>query len=499
MSTSTARSLVKNTAVMMAAQAATWVSGFLLMIFLPRCLGNEGYGRLFLAMSVQMICQWFIDYGGQNYIAKEVSRDRSNVSALMTHSAILRIGLWLISLIATYLFSLAAGYSREVILLVMILCASNLWTSLTVLLRNCYQGFEAMQYPSIASVAERSFLLLAAIPALLLGAKEIVVAFLMAAAALVSFGISLRYAKKFFAFKVSFDASSLRQLAREGFPYFLWSVFGVIYYRIDTVMLSMMTTEAVVGWYGAAYRFFDILMFLPAIYSQALYPILTKLSTNEERSMKSVSQKSLGLLVLAGIPIAVLLLFFSRTVIQILFGLGEFGPSVELLQIFSVGILLVYADFVLGGTVLALDRQKAWAAIAGVAALVNIGLNSVLIPHFQSATGNGGIGAAIATDLTELFVMLGAIRLLPKGHFTRTVVMTLAKGAFSGVVMAGFIAAGRFLAVPWPALSVSAVLVYVASLVLMRTPGVPEIVEAAGAAFPGGLRRTLSQWRSSRA
>ncbi len=448
MNESVAKSLFRNTALMMIAQMATWVTGFLLMIFLPRYLGSARYGHLYLAMSIQLICQWLIDYGGQNYVPKEVSRDRENANHLMVHSAYLRVALWVLSMVATYILCVAAHYPASVTLIVMLLATSNLWTNLTSLLRFCYQGFERMKYPSLAAVAERSFLMITVIPALLLGAQETTVVVLMATSTLLSFAICVKYARELFAFRFFFDVSVLKRMVREGMPYFLWSLFGVIYYRVDTVMLSMMTPDSVVGWYGAAYRFFDILMFLPSIYSQALYPILTKLSTSQQDSMTNVSQKSLQFLLLAGIPIAVTLIFYSRLIIQILFGLDQFGPSVIDLQIFSLGILLVYVDFVVGGTVLALDKQKQWAFVALAAAIVNIGANFILIPHFQTMSGNGGIGAAIATDVTELFIMCSGIVLLPSGILDRKLVPVIGKGLFSGICMTLCIVAGMHLNIP---------------------------------------------------
>lgn len=499
MDDSIGKSLFRNTALMMAAQMATWVSGFILMVFLPRYLGSEGYGRLYLAMSIQLICQWLIDYGGQNYVPKEVSRDREHASLLVMQSAYLRIALWAISMIITYLLCVTAHYSASVTLIVMLLGTSNLWTNLTTLLRSCYQGFERMKYPSLAAVAERGFLMVAVVPALLLGAKETIVAILMGASTLLSFAICLKYVRRLFEYNFVVNTAGLKRLMREGLPYFLWSLFGVIYYRIDTVMLSVMTPDAVVGWYGAAYRFFDILMFLPSIYTQALYPILTKLTKSESGSMKNVSQKSLEFLFLSGIPVAVILIFFSNFIIQFLFGMEQFAPSVIVLQIFSAGILLVYADFVIGGTILALDKQKEWALVALAAVFLNVGVNFFLIPHFQSLVGNGGIGAAIATDLTELFIMISGIILLPRGIFNKKLLPVIAKGCTSGIVMGIAIQGAKALGFPFAASAGCGLMAYLATLLATSVFEPAEIKFIAQSLSVQNLRKALSERRSASA
>jgi len=313
MAYSIAKSLFKNSALMMMAQAATWVSGLVLLMFVARYLGSEAYGRLYLALSIQTICQWIIDYGGQNYIPKEVSRIRGESHDLMAQSTLLRIGLWILSMAVICLLCLVAHYSAPEIILILILGVSNLWVNLTLLLRSGYQGFESMKYPSIGTVLDRSVLTLTVIPALLLGFREIAVAVLMALTPALNFYVCWKYSKGLFRHKISLHAGMMKQLLKDGLPYFLWSLFGVIYYRINAVMLSLMTPQSVIGWYGAAFRFFGILMFIPAIYSAALYPILSRLSRSESASMLSTTRKSLIFLLLAGIPVAAGLVLFPGT------------------------------------------------------------------------------------------------------------------------------------------------------------------------------------------
>jgi O-antigen/teichoic acid export membrane protein len=471
MAYSIAKSIVKNTTAMMSAQMITWVSGFVLLLFLPRHLGSESFGKLYLAMTVQTICQLIIDYGGGSYVTKEVSRNRSSssVSEFMTDSAILRIGLWFLSLVLTLALCLVAKYPSTVTILIMVLGISNLWGNMTILFRECYQGFEEMKYPSIGAVVERSFLMLTAVPALLLGAREMVVAILMGVSTIFSFAISWKYSKFMFRFNYSVHIAKLKKVLNEGFPYFLWSLFGVIYYRIGAILLSVMTPAFVVGWYGAAYRFFDMLMFLPSIFSQAIFPILSRLSTSEYSSMKKTSQKSLEFLLLAGIPVACALIFFAREIIRILFGLAQYTPSIVILQIFSVGMLLVYVDFVLGNTVVAIDKQKQWALIAFGAMLVNVGSNLFLIKYFQIHFNNGAIGAAISTDLTELFIMLCAIWILPKELFTRELFVVSTKGVVAGIMMGLTIAGIRVLSFPLIAQAFAGVIVYVLFLIISST------------------------------
>ncbi|MBI3112690.1 MAG: flippase [Ignavibacteriales bacterium] len=432
----TATSIAKNTTVMMASQGVTWISSFVLMLFLPRYLGSEEYGRLYLAISLTMMFQIVIDFGGSYFIAKEVSRDRSKAAYLMANSIALRGILWIFSLASLGLISFVAGYSPLVVALIFILGFAKLWEGTGRVLVSCFQGFELMQYPSLGAIAERTFIMMTGVGALLLGADALLIAILMAISTLLSFVMNLRFSRRIIPRVPGIRWGALRDLLREGLPYFLWSVFAVMYYRVDVVMLSLMAPESVVGWYGASYRFFDVLMFLPSILSWAVFPVLSRLNRQPGTDPASVTRKSLDLVLLAGIPLSIVVCAFADEIIDLFFGLGQYGPSVILLRIFSFGLLLVYVDFILGTTLFASDRQKQWTMVALAALALNPVLNYFLIPVTQASLGNGGIGAAIATLITELFVMAMALAILPQRILSGSRVSVQLKGLVAGGLMA---------------------------------------------------------------
>ncbi len=491
MSYSVTESLTKNTALMMATQLSTWISGFVLLLFLPRYLGSAAYGQLYLALSIQMIFQYVIAYGGQYQISKDVSRDREGISELMSNSAILRIGLWLLSMVVTFVLCEVASYPFDTVLIVMILGFSNYWRGLASLIRYGFQGVEEMRYPSIAAVVERTFLMFTVVPALLLGANVLIVGILTALSVYLNYLISMKFGKRLFKLELRVHLDKLKPVFRSGVPYFLWSLFGIIYYRIDAVMLSVMVPVSVVGWYGAAYRLFDILMFLPSIFSQALYPILSRQSATELDSMRYTSQKSLEFLLLASIPIAIGMIEFAKPIIALLFGLSQYAPSIGIIQIFSVGTVMVYVDFVLGGTVFALDKQRAFAFVAFAAVIVNVVSNYFLIRYFQVNFGNGGTGAAVATNITELFVLVSAIVLIPKEIFGTRFLVAALKGITSGVMMWLGIMAFGAVGLPWIAQGILGVMMYVAFLFLLSTFEPSEIMALRSALSPGKIRQYL--------
>ncbi len=479
----------------MATQLVTWVCGLVAFIFIPRVLGSAAYGRVYLALSIQLILSSVIDFGGNYLITKDISRNREGASEIMSHAMTLRFILWAFSIVLANVVCLIAHYAPEVTTLVMILAFANVWINTMLLFRYCYLGFEDIKYPSIGAVAERGFMMVSVVIALLIGAHELVVVILIAMSGLLSFAISAKYSGTMFKFRFSIQWNTLKRLTTTGLPYFFWAVFGIIYFRINAVMLSLMALDNVVGWYGAAFRFFDVLMFLPSMFAQALYPIISRLSAREPDSMIRTTRKSLEFLFLTSIPIAVGMIFFAMPIIALLLGLPAFGPSVPVLQLLSFGTVLTYVDFVLGNSVLALDKEKKWAFVGFGAMLVNIGLNLILIKHFQSHYGNGGLGAAIATDLTELFVMICAASKLPKRIYGGGLGAVTAKGVIAGGSMALLIFEGQRIEIPSPLLAPVGIMAYCGLIVIFRPLDRTEIEYITSAVSARNIRRMLAKRR----
>lgn len=433
------KSIARNFSIMFGARAITWISSFVLLMFLPRYLGSEDYGRLYLAMSVKMMIGLFIDFGGNYLITKEVARSEEQGVKMLNSYFMLRIVLWLISMGGVILASHLFGYSQYVHILILILTVGKLFEGESKALKAYFQGIERTEFPSIGMVAERISIAAFAVAALLLGADSIAIAVIMALATIINLVVVAWFSRDFINFEFQLD-KRVFSLLRSGLPFFLYSLFSIIYYRIDAIMLSSMTTDEVTGWYGGAYRFFDIVMVFPMVYTKAVFPIFSKLWDDKEGLLEETLGQSLKLILLLAIPVSIGIFLFSEPIIHFFMGLGEYRSSVVILKIFAASIPLIYMDFILGSAIMgAANRQKGWAIVGFLAIFINVGINFYLIPFTQTIFANGGIGAAVATFITELFIMLSAVWLLPKSYFQNFEVAYVYKPLTAGLVMAAFI------------------------------------------------------------
>lgn len=462
------KSIVRNFSILFGAQSVTWISSFVLLMFLPRYLGSEDYGRLYLALSIKMMLGLLIDFGGNYLITKEVARSESSGTKVLNSYIILRILLWIFSLGILLLLTRILGYSDQVNLLIFVLAISMLWEGGSKALKAYFQGIERMEYPSLGMITEKLFVALFSVVVLLMGADSLQVAVVMTIGAFLNMLVVIWFSRRFVSFSYSFN-SKVFGLLQSGMPYFLFSLFSVIYYRVDAVMLSSMTNEEVTGWYGGAYRFFDMVMIFPMLYRSVIFPIFSRLWDNKDGVLESTIGKSLKLIILLAVPTSLLIYFFSENIIHFFMGLEEYGPSVIILQIFALSIPIIYIDIILGSAILgAANRQRGWAFVGFLAIFLNVGINLLAIPYAQAAFGNGGIGAAVATFLTELFMLCSALYLLPDGYFKTFRVSYIVKPVTAGLVMVLFIWLISSTGVYWMIPAFTGFVIYLAALLPLK-------------------------------
>ncbi|MEX2351383.1 MAG: flippase [Balneolaceae bacterium] len=464
------QSVAQNMSVMFGAQVVTWGSSFLLLYFLPRYLGAEDFGRLYLALSIKMILGLFIDFGGNFLIPKEVARSKKKGVSILSSYILFRSVLWVLSIGLILLFSNLLGYSEHVHLLIIILVIAKLWEGGTTALNSYFEGIEKMEYPSIGKIVEKIFVAVFAIGALLLGADSIGVAIVMTIGALLNLIVIYAYSRRVVRIRYRFNPE-IFSLFRTGMPFFLFSLFSVIYYRIDAVMIAYFTTEEVTGWYGGAFRFFDIVMVLPLLYKTAIFPVFSKLWDNKKGVLESTVGESVRLMILLGIPAATLIYIFAEPIIHFFMGVAEYGPSIIILQIFALSIPFIYIDIILGSALMgAANRQKAWAVTGLIAIFINISVNYLLIPYTQQVWLNGGIGAATATLITEIFVMISAFYLLPKGYLQTFKSSYIVKPALATMFMAlPVMLLLTYTGLYWMIVLLLASIFYISSLFLLKT------------------------------
>jgi O-antigen/teichoic acid export membrane protein len=186
-------------------------------------------------------------------------------------------------------------------------------------------------------------------------------------------------------------------LAVAGLPAGISNFFGAALARIDALLLSLFTTQATVGLYGAAYRLLDSTLFLTWSFGLAIFPVLSRLDRETTPTIATAFEMACKAITALLLPIGVAIALFGPVVVKTLYG-DEFAGASTAARLLG-GTILLYGLYALGCfTVAAQDSQRWILWVSGPGLVLNVALNLALIPAMSLD------GAALAMTITQLIM-----------------------------------------------------------------------------------------------
>ena len=403
---STVQRIAKNTSVLLIAQGASYLLAFFYMMYIARYLGAAGFGILSFALAFTGIFGVFADFGLQPLTVREVARDKSLASKYLTNISLMKIILVIITFGLIALTINLLGYPAQTIRVVYLVALSVIFTAFTGMFYSIFRAFERMEYESLGHILTGVLMLSGVMLALKYGFSVVGFASLYFLASIVvlvySFAI-LRWKLSHPPFawsprKLEMDLTFWKQTIKEALPFGLSMIFSTIFIWIDTVMLSLMKGDAIVGWYNASYRMALVLLLIPAAFNAAIFPVMSRFYKTSQSSLRLAYEKYLKCMVMLGVPIGVGTTLLAQRFILLIFG-AEYANSILTLQILVWYPVLVFVSSPFARLFESSNKQLIVTRIVGVCAALNVTLNLILIPKYSL------IGASIATILTEFLLL----------------------------------------------------------------------------------------------
>ena len=408
----TVQRIAKNTGILLATNIIGRILSFFYIMYTARYLGVEGFGILSFALAFTGIFGVFTDLGLGQLTIREVARDKSLAGKYLANISVMKVILVTVTFgLITFTINLL-GYPGEMIKVVYLIALFVIFESFIEMFNSIFQAFEKMEYQSVGQILNSVLILAGAIFAIKHNFSVIGFAFLYFIASFIVLGYSLiilkwRFSNPFSASlvwaprKIETDWSLWKSIIKKALPFGLTAIFTTIYFKIDTVMLSLMKGNAVVGWYNAAYRLIFVLMLIPTAVVGSVFPVISRLYISSKDSIRLTFEISFKYLLIVGLPIAVGTSILADKIILLIYG-KEFVYSIIALQILIWVAFLMFLTYLLGNTLGAIDKQRKVLEVTGIGAMVNVVLNLLLIPRFSY------IGASVTTVVTEgiVFVLL---------------------------------------------------------------------------------------------
>jgi O-antigen/teichoic acid export membrane protein len=395
-----------NTVLLTGGRLAVAASGVVGVIVSTRYLGLEAFGELITAVVFVTLFGLVTDVGIWTVSAREIAKRPDEEERIL--SVVCTIGLLLSAMavtltLATMLVIYPGSDGEMVRLAILILSVQMLSTSVGGA-SAAYMTAHQRAVPAAVAAAASSVMFVACLVAVVvldIGFAGVAASYALGglANALIPFAFAARSTR----IRFGWDRALAEQMVRWALPQGAVLAVGVLYFRIDTVLLSLLGSDADVALYGVAYRVIEVLIVVPAYAMLTLFPELSRCEPHSDR-LNMLMQGAFSSLALAAVPLLVGLVAFAPEVVLVAGG-EEFRDAAPVLQLLVVAVLASYMSTPYIHSLVALNQQGRLARMLVVVLTFNVVLNCALIPPLEA------VGAAIALILSEGVVLVSAARL----------------------------------------------------------------------------------------
>ncbi len=480
-----ARILIRNSVFYFGADTIIKLLGFIFNILVVRELGDTRFGLYNTVLAYVGIFSIIGDLGMTQYAKREIARGRKLADDLFWNLVVIRL---ILAIIATIFITSSAAfvvnYPSEIVAGIFIACL-GLWAHaffgpVDIILN----GRERIDYSAILGIIIQAFFIGMGAVVLRNGYSfhTLIVASYIGVPFAAIFGAVVVRRLKLATFKFKVTPSEWLPILKFSIPFALITFTLLVGKDIDTVLLSLWRTPDEVGWYRAAYNLIFKLLFIRGALLSTLTPQMSRYYGVSKNRVGQTFNTSFKILWAFSLPIAVGVAILAEPIIIFLYT-DEYIKSAEVLAILIWSLPFLNLSSLCGSVTTATDKEKHAAKVYTASAMLNLGVNLVAIPIW------GYLGAAIATNITELVALLLFYSLLHAEFPLTDLTNTLVKPVIASLIMGGVILVLQ----SWSLLAVILIGVVVYSVTLLALNPFSNVERLILEGFLTGLRARFAR------
>lgn len=378
---------------------------FLFFVFLmvsARVLGAKEFGVFSFSLSVCYLFYTLMSFGLDHLAVKWVARknfERFSTIAI-TNLGTTFLGFSLILLVSFF-------FDKHIFLTLNVLGIGFCFFSVNTIVFSYFRGLETMKFESFVLVGQRLILLLTSLVFLSINksAPAISIAF-SSSLFLATLSVwAILHKKKINLIQnkgIAFKKDQIVSVLKEAYPLALVSGLGIIYYRIDSVMIAGYMQMENVGIYSGAYMVIEGVMLLVRVIMAASFSRFSQYGNMPDIKFYELYKKLLVLLISLAFILCTIMYVGGEFVFDLFLG-KEYHSSIGVFHILLLSVIALYPGTMVTQALIALDKQKVYMVIALICTLMNVLLNFLFIPQY------GIQGAAWATVITDIILTVSCM------------------------------------------------------------------------------------------
>ena len=370
-----------------------------IVAIVTRYLGPDGFGDYITVVTFVYIFSVIADLGLYSIVVREISRKGADEENIVNNAFTLRVTAGFFILGSAYFISLLFPYSEETRYGI-IVAAIGFWIlSNSQVLIGLFQKHLAMDKVAFSEVIGRTIQLVFVLVFVFYGFGFLYIILAVFLGAVFNFFFILYFASRYIKVRLKFNFILWKKILKQSSSLAVSAILVLIYFKLDTIFLSVMKTSKDVGVYGISYKIMENLIFFPSMIVGLAMPIMSKHIFSNKPKFESVAQKTLNLLIVILVPVAIGTAAVSHKIIKLIAGSG-FDDSPSVLNILMIALCFIFLGALFSNIIIAANKQKHLAQIYFVGMIFNIAANIIFIPQYSY------FGAAATTAATEILVTI---------------------------------------------------------------------------------------------
>ncbi|MDD5043297.1 MAG: flippase [Patescibacteria group bacterium] len=427
--------ITRNTAYLTGAFIGQKILSFIFFTLIARLAGVEDTGKYFFALSFTTVFSIFVDLGLSSVLVREVAKFKGKTIEYLNNILGVKLILSFLASAAVIIFINLLGYSEITRQLVYIACVIMLLDSFHLSFYGIFRAHQNLKYEALGVIIGQTLTLIIGGSALAFHWPIHWLIIAVLSNSLFNFIYSLLLLVKKFQFwpTLSYNKEIIKFLFKIAIPFALAGIFVKIN-SVDSVLISKMLSETHVGWYSVPYKITFALQFIPMAFAASIFPAMSSCYVSAKEKLSGIFEKSMFYLMIISIPTAIGTAVLAPELIKTVYG-NNYLTSIPLLQILIFSIIPIFLTYPVGSLMNACDKQTTHTTNMGIASLINIILNIILIPRL------GLLGAVIsALSGHSLFLVLDlfwVFRIVPGTglNLLKFALKTTISGVFMGFMV----------------------------------------------------------------
>lgn len=402
---SLAQSVAWNTAVQVGGRIAGLLLSMLLTAILTRHLGLGTYGQMVAATTYVGLFTVLGDAGIYLVAVRRAAQEPARRAVLLGNALGLRLTLALVPLGLAWLMvqfvpsSRFPTYVPAVKLAVAILALNSYVTLLNQFLIAVFRLHLRMELAVLGEMLARVVALGGTLLVVALDGGLLAAVTALTAGTLANFFFAWGVARRFERFRPRFDGPLLRDMLRESMVLGVVTLLGLVHFKIDTLLLSVLRSAEEVGVYGVAYKLHEVLVTFPGLFVGLLYPLFARFATEDPGRLRQIFQRAFDVLLLSSVAAALLVWVLAPHLAVLLGAPAAARP----MRILAFALPPVFLGLGFTHLLLAEARQKSLVWLYAVLVAANVAGNLFAIQRWSYI---GAAGMTVGTESLALACLL---------------------------------------------------------------------------------------------